>query len=96
MTVELNRRRFLTFTLAAPAIIRTPGLLMAVKPPREQGLVIVQVNVGQDGTFMWRQKSAEEILADVEAMLKGSWVNYRIQPEYRILSSEEYRLLSAA
>ena len=29
----IHRRRFLVGLLAAPAIIRTPGLLMPVKPP---------------------------------------------------------------
>lgn len=28
----IQRRKFLTSLLAAPAVIRTPGLLMAVKP----------------------------------------------------------------
>ena len=37
--VVIGRRGFLGGLLAAPAIIRTPGLLMAVKPPRMSDVI---------------------------------------------------------
>jgi hypothetical protein len=39
----LRRRALLGTLLAAPAIVRTPGLLMAIKPP----VVIVPIEAGQ-------------------------------------------------
>ena len=52
MAALIHRRGFLTGLLAMPAIIRTPGLLMPVRPERLADSELMSIIL--NGPFIWR------------------------------------------
>lgn len=71
--------------LAAPAIIRSPGLLMPIKPLPELDYYKVEWpythRVYSFGIY------ADEVLANIDTVLKGGWDTYKIIPTTKIISS---------
>jgi hypothetical protein len=59
----LSRRSLLT--IAAPALVLTPGRLMRVKRLPDSMSVL--------DDMLWTNKSHEQILVDIEYMLKAVW-----------------------
>ena len=75
----LSRRGFLSGLLAAPVIIRTPGLLMPIKPlPLSLGGTAL-LDLGRDVSIvdrngeLWSTASVDEILRDVNDLFRRTW-----------------------
>jgi hypothetical protein len=72
----ITRRLFSAGLLAAPAIIRTPGLLMPVRPAplryNAEGLArILQAAFVPQQQLDWTRATRNEIFADLQAMFAG-------------------------
>jgi hypothetical protein len=91
----MNRRRFVTglvATLATPAIIRTPGLLMPIKPVSYDFNVLTQMIEVYHNNDIWVGKNMEQIILDLENMLKASWNQYIPVPtSMNIVKANSYK-----
>lgn len=81
----MNRRGFLSGLLFAPAIIRTPGLLMAVRPLRQSPLLLIdlQMELGVAGTIIsdWQLSIQDMILYGAYVTKTGpDGLNVRVPP----------------
>jgi hypothetical protein len=86
----INRRRFVQGLLALPAIVRTPGLLMPVRPIRPQlgpvsGKFYFEVGWGEPATATsaWLNKTPDEVLADVNQIFSIGWD--QCQPDWQVV-----------
>lgn len=72
----MNRRRFLTglgFLLAAPAVIRTPGLLMPVTPFDDGGML--------DATETFTDFETDQVIVRAYERYSFGYTNKRLFPE---------------
>ncbi len=74
----IRRRAFLGSLIAAPAVIRTPGLLMAIRPVAEVTTCIVtEINLlPYTGATL-----TEASLLEFDRILRLSWDSFGLHPE---------------
>jgi hypothetical protein len=80
----INRRGFVRGLLALPAIIRTPGLLMPVRPLSHlSGKVYFEWGQPVFAGANWLNKTADEVLDDVNKIFSIDW--NQCKPDWQVV-----------